>query len=61
MQRDGLDFRYYRALNLFAVWKLSWLQKGFDQFAFAADGHAREFLKPAARRDFGFSAQSVGQ
>jgi hypothetical protein len=40
---------------------LSRFQKSFDQFAFAADGHAGEFFEPAAGRNLGFALKPVGQ
>jgi hypothetical protein len=41
--------------------KLSRLQKGFDEFTFAADGHAGKSLEPLARRGLGSGVQPVGQ
>jgi len=51
----------YVLSNLFSVRKLSRLQKGFDQFSFAADGHAGKSFKPAAQRHFWSGVQPIGE
>ena len=40
---------------------MSWLQEGFDEFAFVADGQAGKLLEPFAIRHFGFGREPVGQ
>ena len=63
LQRDHLrPVRPFVCLiYLFAGCNLSWLQKGFDEFAFAANGQAGKFLEPFAFRHFGVGAQPVRQ
>jgi hypothetical protein len=51
----------FSLIQFFAGGDLAGLQKGFDEFAFAADGHAGKFLEPFAVRHFGFGIKSVGQ
>ena len=50
-----------RLIYLFAGCNLSGLQKGFDEFAFAADGHARKFLEPLAFRHNRLALKPVRQ
>jgi hypothetical protein len=38
---------------------LAGLQKGFDEFAIAANGHAGKFLEPGTVRHFGFGAEPI--
>ena len=47
--------------HLFAVRDLSGLQKGFDEFAFAADAHAGKPFEPSPLRHFRFESQPVRQ
>ena len=46
-------------IYLFARCNLSRLQKGFDEFAFAANGQTGKFLEPFAFRHFGVGAQPI--
>lgn len=47
--------------QLFAGGGLSGLQKGFDEFAFAANGQAGKLLEPFSLRHLGFSREPVGE
>jgi hypothetical protein len=40
---------------------LAGLQKSFDEFAFAADGHAGKFLEPFSFRHFGLRIQPAAR
>jgi len=40
---------------------LAGLQKGFDEFAFAANGQAGKFLEPGAVRHFGCGVEPIRQ
>ena len=40
---------------------MSRLKKSFNQFTFATDRHAGEFLEPFSFRHFGLGKESVGQ
>ena len=48
-------------IPFFAGCDLSGLQKGFDEFAFAANGQAGKFLEPFAGRHFGIRAELIRQ
>jgi hypothetical protein len=48
-------------IQFFAGCDLSGLKKGFDEFAFAANGQAGKFLEPFAGRDFGIRAELIRQ
>ena len=50
---------FVRLIYFFAGRNLSRLQKGFDEFAFAANGQAGKFLVPWAVRHFGFGAEPI--
>ena len=50
---------FVRLIYLFARCNLSRLQKGFDEFSFAANGHAGKFLEPVAVGNFGVGVQPL--
>jgi hypothetical protein len=50
---------FERLIYLLAGCNLSRLQKGFNEFAFAANDQAGKFLEPFAFRRFGFGAKPV--
>ena len=47
--------------DFFAGGNLAGLQKGFDEFAFAANGQARKFFEPFSFRHFGLRVEPVGE
>jgi hypothetical protein len=51
--------RFVRLIYFFAGRNLSRLQKGFDEFAFAANGQAGELLEPFSLRHFGIGVQPL--
>jgi len=61
IQRKGRKALQGWLFHFFSRGDLSWLQKSFDEFAFAADGHAGKFLEPFSVRHFGFGIEPVGQ
>jgi hypothetical protein len=57
MQSSECGYSIEGSVHLFAGRNLSRLQKGFDEFAFAANGQAGKFLEPFSLRHFGIGFQ----
>jgi hypothetical protein len=54
-------FSIRHSIQFLASGDLAGLQKGFDEFTFAANGHARKFLEPFFFRHFGLGIEPFGK